>query len=58
MVRELGKWTEENLAKAMTAVLKDNMAVRRAAETFGIPRRTLRNHLVSGSFKIESLFCP
>uniref|UniRef100_A0A6P7GIE8 Zinc finger protein 429-like n=1 Tax=Diabrotica virgifera virgifera TaxID=50390 RepID=A0A6P7GIE8_DIAVI len=50
MARQLGRsWTEEDLANAMNSVLNDNMAVRKAAEMFGIPRRTLRNHLTSES---------
>lgn len=49
MVRELGKWTQQQLTQAMDAVRKDKWAVRRAADTFGVPRRTLRNHLASGN---------
>ncbi|KAJ8865586.1 hypothetical protein PR048_033106 [Dryococelus australis] len=35
--------------KAMDSVLKDKVSVRSAAITHGIPRRTLRNYLQSGS---------
>lgn len=50
MERKLGSsWTHEDLTKAMDSVLKDKVSVRYAAITYGIPRRTLRNHLLSGS---------
>lgn len=41
-------WTEEQLQNAMEAVSKRNFSQRKAATTYGIPRRTLRNHLKSG----------
>ena len=50
MGRSLGKWTQDQLTRAMNAVLTEKWAVRRAAATFGIPRRTLRNHIASNSF--------
>ncbi|KAJ8878432.1 hypothetical protein PR048_019010 [Dryococelus australis] len=50
MERKLGNsWTQEVLTKAMDSVLKDKVSVRCSAITHGIPRRTLRNHLLSGS---------
>nr|CAI5820063.1 unnamed protein product [Callosobruchus analis] len=41
-------WSEEQLQQAMKAV-RCGMAVRAASNEFGIPRRTLRNHVSSGS---------
>lgn len=41
-------WTEQRLVEAMEAV-RNGMAVRTASSRFGIPRRTLRNHINSGS---------
>ncbi|KAJ8888014.1 hypothetical protein PR048_007499 [Dryococelus australis] len=50
MERKLGiSWAQEDVTKAMDSVLKDKVSVRCAAITHGIPRRMLRNHLLSGS---------
>ena len=40
-------WTKEQMESAMAAV-RDGMPVKSAATLFSIPRRTLRNHLISG----------
>lgn len=48
MPRKRALWTEERLAEAMLAV-QNGMAVMTASAQFGIPRRTLRNHITSGS---------
>lgn len=48
MSKSRGLWTETQMARAMQAV-KDGMSERTAAKEFNIPRRTLRNHLRSGS---------
>lgn len=48
MPRKRALWTEERLVEAMEAV-RNGMAVRTASAVFGIPRRTLRNHMSSGS---------
>ncbi|CAG9837954.1 unnamed protein product [Diabrotica balteata] len=48
--RKRAQWTEEAIEAAMNAV-RDGMAVYKAALTFNIPRRTLRNHLASGSLQ-------
>lgn len=45
-----GLWTELQMERAMQAV-RNGMAARTAAKEFNIPRRTLRNHLLSGSTK-------
>lgn len=44
------QWTEEELIAAMNAI-RDGMPPFRASKIFKIPRRTLRNHLKSGSLK-------
>ena len=41
-------WSEEQLKTAMKAV-NDGMSVKRASEVHNIPRRTLRDHISSGS---------
>ncbi|XP_072931645.1 uncharacterized protein [Epargyreus clarus] len=46
-----GEWTETQLKSALQAVNSCQMSQRKAAETYGIPRRTLRNHIKSGSTK-------
>lgn len=46
-----GEWTEQQLQSAIEAVKKRCMSQRKAAATFSIPRRTLRNHLKSGNDK-------
>lgn len=46
-----GEWTEQQLKSAIESVKKCRMSQRKAADNFGIPRRTLRNHLKSGSDK-------
>lgn len=43
------KWTESKLKEAMESVSNGTMSVNKAASSFKIPRRTLRNHLKSGS---------
>lgn len=43
------EWSEDQLKAALQAVNSKEMSQRRAAKAFGIPRRTLRNHLKSGS---------
>ncbi|CAH0727259.1 unnamed protein product, partial [Brenthis ino] len=44
-----GEWTEQQLKSAIESVKNCSMSQRQAAATFSIPRRTLRNHLKSGS---------
>ena len=44
-----GKWTEGQLKSAIESVKSKQMSQRKAAATFKIPRRTLRNHLKSGN---------
>ncbi|CAB3221940.1 unnamed protein product [Arctia plantaginis] len=46
-----GEWTETQLKSALQAVKSCQMSQREAAETYGIPRRTLRNHIESGSME-------
>ncbi|XP_041989229.1 uncharacterized protein LOC121740558, partial [Aricia agestis] len=43
-----GQWSECQLKNAIKAVKRREMSQRAAAEAFCIPRRTLRNHLISG----------
>ena len=42
-----GQWTAAMLQNAMTAI-HNGMPVREAARAFGVPRRTLRNHIATG----------
>ena len=42
-----GQWTTAMLQNAMTAI-HNGMPVREASRAFGVPRRTLRNHLATG----------
>lgn len=42
-------WDEDNLRRAMEAVQDNQLSTNAAAFQFNIPRRTLRNHLVSGN---------
>lgn len=44
-------WTEDALKSAMDAVIEKKMSERAASVTYKIPRRTLKNHLASGSYK-------
>jgi hypothetical protein len=41
-------WLEEQLKAAMNAV-DEGISVKRASEIYKIPRRTLRDHVKSGS---------
>lgn len=47
--KKRGEWTETQLKAALQVVKSGQMSQRKAAETYGIPRRTLRNHIESGS---------
>jgi hypothetical protein len=47
-----GQWTEDNLTKAIQA-LQSGLSQRVVVAQYHIPRRTLRNHLKSGSIKKE-----
>ena len=50
MASSRGKsWTKETLGNCMTAVSRHGLSVREASKRFGILRRTLRNHLKTGS---------
>ena len=40
-------WSDESMTNAISAVTQEGMSVRRAAETYGIPRSTL-GHRISG----------
>ena len=46
--KKRAKWSENDLQSAMTAVIS-GCSQRLAASRFNIPRRTLRNHIYSGS---------
>lgn len=41
-------WSETNLRKAVLAVQKGKLSTYKAAEKYGVPRRTLRSHVESG----------
>ena len=42
-------WTKEALENCMSAVNRHVLLEREASKRFGIPQRTLRNHLKTGS---------
>ncbi|GFN85608.1 tigger transposable element-derived protein 1-like [Plakobranchus ocellatus] len=45
-----GSWTQQELENAMRAINRgERISVREASKQFGIPRRTLPNHISSGS---------
>lgn len=48
--RRRGQWTEEQLSAALLAIQRDKISQREVARRFKIQRRTLRNHIMSGSF--------
>lgn len=48
-MRKRATWSEESLRVAMEAVQRRQLTLRAAVIRHGIPRRTLRNHLSSGS---------
>ena len=39
------QWTDEDMAKAIAAVEREGVSMRRAAEVYQIPRSTLHDHL-------------
>lgn len=47
--RRHGLWTEEDLRAAMAAIKGKQMTSSAAANRYGIPGRTLRNHMRNGS---------
>lgn len=42
---EYKQWTEERMALAMDAVVKDGLSVRKAAEEYGVPKSTLGDRI-------------
>ena len=44
-------WSENSLVSAMAALKNGELSQREAASRYNIPRRTLRNHLISGKSK-------
>ncbi|KAK9752317.1 CENP-B N-terminal DNA-binding domain [Popillia japonica] len=46
--KKRGPWSEESLKNALEGI-KGDMSVLKVAQQYDIPRRTLRNHLLSGS---------
>lgn len=46
-----GSWTVENLKKAIVAVTEENFSIRRAADAYEIPERTLHRRLQSKNFE-------
>lgn len=46
-------WSTDSLVAALTAVRKGHLSTYKAAAHYGIPRRTLRNHLEARYFGIE-----
>nr|CAH7719104.1 unnamed protein product [Callosobruchus chinensis] len=50
-----GKWTEENMQKALAAVKRGVMKIYTASKHFDIPRRTLKRYLVEKKVTKSSL---
>ncbi|XP_023943922.2 protein tramtrack, beta isoform isoform X5 [Bicyclus anynana] len=46
--KRIAQWTPENMAAAMIAVNKGHLTPNKAASWYGIPRRTLLDHLKTG----------
>lgn len=44
-------WSEDDLVAAVRAVQRGTLSTYKAAERYKVPRRTIRNHLQSGSLK-------
>lgn len=44
-------WSEDDLIAAVRAVQRGTLSTYKAAERYKVPRRTIRNHLQSGSLK-------
>jgi hypothetical protein len=38
-------WSEENMSKAITAVVQDDVSVRKAAELYNVPKSTLGDRI-------------
>ncbi|XP_045767620.1 MFS-type transporter clz9-like [Maniola jurtina] len=51
MASKRALWSEDNLVSAVRAVQSGRLSTYKAAERYKIPRRTLRNHLQTGSLK-------
>lgn len=47
--KKRGHWTESQLQAALAAIKSQKMSQRQASIKYSVPRRTLRNHLKSGS---------
>lgn len=52
--RKKSLWTEENLKAAIIAVRLGSSSYN-ASKTYGIPRRTLRDYLISGEMAKQQL---
>lgn len=46
-----GQWTEEDLKNAANAVKNENMSIRQASKTYGVPWSTLKRRLESNCFE-------
>lgn len=44
-------WSENDLVSAVRAVERGILSSYEAAERYGVPRRTIRNHVQSGDLK-------
>ncbi|XP_063633730.1 uncharacterized protein LOC134804559 [Cydia splendana] len=51
MPRKRALWSEDALASAVQAVQRGILSTYKAAARYGVPRRTIRNHLKSGNLK-------
>ena len=44
-----GRWTEEDLDRALTALQNGDVGLNAIAKTYGVPKATLKRHLDSGN---------
>uniref|UniRef100_A0A2A4J5L2 HTH CENPB-type domain-containing protein n=1 Tax=Heliothis virescens TaxID=7102 RepID=A0A2A4J5L2_HELVI len=51
MPRKRALWSEDDLVSAVRAVQRGTLTTYTAAERYKVPRRTIRNHLQTGSLK-------
>lgn len=52
------QWTQENLERALAAIIDNNQSQREVSTRFGIPRRTLRRYIRDGGASIKRLGRP
>ena len=53
-----GNWTDEQLQKALSAIIDDGMKIREASRIYNIPATSLRNHLWGTTSGRHRGICP